>query len=643
MWFFFYSQFKMSDDRVSYMYQRDPSIDRRYRPRPNNVRDLYKEIDEEEIENETQNTNSQTSASSLGSIDVGDGSASVFLRLRPNRKPCKNYAVEKNTLKVHAVENMATNNKDLSEKHFEFSNIFNNDASQFDIYNHCVNTSIEHEENLTVLTYGTSGSGKTYTMYGSETNAGIVQRALVHIFTNYSNVICDIPAMKLEKGNIILVDGENCQAEGQIRARFVSDDPGKKNYDRMCQTIRDAHDFTPVADDGQNAFIWLSFVEIYNENVYDLLNPSDNSQGKRKNLKIIANDGNSFVKDLTSVHVRSADEAFAVINCGLDQVKYASTNINTNSSRSHCILIANIIQFTPPDRYSTVTYRFCDLAGSERLKKTDAIGNRLKEAQRINTSLLVLGRCLDLLYHNQQMKTKEVVPFRESKLTLLLQRSLIGREKIITIVNMMPQIEFMDENLHVLNFASIAQKIVYNIPKPPKPPTRRAARSTRFSWFLNSQRTDQRNENDWNAVLNENEQLENENLELRAQIQRNAAEYSKAEQDLRNKFVEEREQQLKKANEKWEKHCKYLETRSNERVSIFWSFFFFIEFEFNLISFTQIAELEAEVVNLRTKLFQKMKETVTIDIDDDDDDEDDETEEDSYNVPNGNASTIRNA
>lgn len=564
----------MSSDRVSYMHQRDPSIDRRYRPRPNNVRALYKETEEEDIENITNNTNSQASASSLSSLETADNCASVFLRLRPNQKPCKHYVVEKNTLKVQAIENVTTNNKDLTEKHFDFSNIFHNEASQFDVYNHCVNTSIEHEENLTVLTYGTSGSGKTYTMYGSEANAGIVQRAIVHIFTNYENVLCDIPALKLEKGNITLIEGDNLIVENELRTRLMRDGANKKNHQKFAQAIRDVHGFTPVADNGQNAFIWMSFVEIYNENVYDMLNPVDNSQGKRKNLKIIANDGNSFIKDLTSVHVRTADEAYAVLNFGLEQVKYASTNINTNSSRSHCILIIHIIQFTPhPDRYSTVTYKFCDLAGSERLKKTENVGNRLKEAQRINTSLLVLGRCLDLLYHNQQLKTKEVVPFRESKLTLLLQRSLIGREKITTIVNMMPTIEFMEENLHVLNFASIAQKIVYNIPKP-KAPAHRAARSTRFSWFMNSQRNDQRNDSDWNDILSENDRLENENLDLRAReeallehIQKLHSDYSRQEQELRIKLVEEREQQLRTATEKWEIHCKYIEKRAETQVS----------------------------------------------------------------------------
>lgn len=232
--------------------------------------------------------------------------------------------------------------------------------------------------------------------------------------------------------------------------------------------------------------------------------------------------------------------------------------------------MVNVIHFSYPDRFSLATYKFCDLAGSERLKKTENVGNRLKEAQRINTSLMVLGRCFDLMFQNQQSKSKEVVPFRESKLTMLLQKSLLGHEKITTIVTMAPKIEFMDENLQVLNFASIAQQIVFKQPKP-ELRNRRAARSTRFSWFMDCERRD---ENDYNHIFTDNERLENENMELREEndtlretIQRMTSDFAKQEQMLRNKLVEEREAQMKTACEKWQKRMAFTENKSKERVS----------------------------------------------------------------------------
>lgn len=107
-------------------------------------------------------------------------------------------------------------------------------------------------------------------------------------------------------------------------------------------------------------------------------------------------------------------------------------------------------------------FSFCDLAGSERLKKTLNIGDRLKEAQNINTSLLVLGRCLKSIHEGQLTRTKTdtVGPFRESKLTRLFQRALSGKEHLALIVNVNPLPNLYVETQNVLNFAAIAKRII---------------------------------------------------------------------------------------------------------------------------------------------------------------------------------------
>lgn len=524
----------------------------------------------------TLSSNSINSLAS-GNSDTIDTTASVYLRLRPEKIPCKYYSAESNVLKVHPIENATTANKDLTEKHFEFSQIFHIDATQLDVYNQSVHASIQNFESATFLTYGTSGSGKTYTMYGTDDDAGIIQRAIAHIFTMNKGKICPTPAAKIEKGNFIFICDNNMQSERATTAAFVRKDTRKKNEQRV-QEICNEHGFEATASDWGYVFIWISFAEIYNENVYDLLKSNGATtatvNAKRKNLKIIANDGNAYIKDLTAVHVTSASDAYDVINAGLAQVNYASTNINANSSRSHCILILNVIHFSYPDCYSLKTYKFCDLAGSERLKKTENVGNRLKEAQRINTSLMVLGRCFDLMFQNQQSKSKEVIPFRESKLTMLLQRALTGHEKITTIVTMAPKVDFFDENLQVLTFASIAQQIVFKQPKP-EPHNRRAARSTRFSLFMASaDRRSQFDDSDYETLLAENAELEAENTRL---LDENAqlieavrlvnVEIAKQEQQLRKKLVEEREQQLNTANEKWKKRMEYTENRLQAKVT----------------------------------------------------------------------------
>lgn len=145
----------MSDERVSYMYQRDPSIDRRYRPRPKNARDIFKDITEdEELDANSQNT--VNSVNSQGSDTTKDtATASVFLRLRPAKNASKHYVAENNKIKVRPAENVASNNKDMTERHFDFSMIFDNEASQLDIYNQSVHSAIQNNDSLTVLTYGT--------------------------------------------------------------------------------------------------------------------------------------------------------------------------------------------------------------------------------------------------------------------------------------------------------------------------------------------------------------------------------------------------------------------------------------------------------------------------------------------------------
>lgn len=224
-------------------------------------------------------------------------------------------------------------------------------------------------------------------------------------------------------------------------------------------------------------YIWISFFEIYNEHINDLLEIP--STKKREGLKVISNSGNTFVKDLTSVFTQNSNEAMQLLTAGLNYRLNAATCINTNSSRSHCLFLIDVIKHEKKNVFHN-RYRFCDLAGSERVKKSETTGSRLKEAQNINTSLLVLGRCLDITLANQGKKKMDLVPFRESKLTTFLQSALKGLEKLTMIVSIWPISEFYEENLHVLNYASIAQKIIYKTSAE----VQRTSVSKRYSMFL---------------------------------------------------------------------------------------------------------------------------------------------------------------
>ena len=115
---------------------------------------------------------------------------------------------------------------------------------------------------------------------------------------------------------------------------------------------------------------------------------------------------------------------------------------------------------------------FCDLAGSERIKKTLNTGERQKEAGNINTSLLVLGRCIKAIRHNQSIKETrkhQIVPYRDSKLTRLFQSYFTGLGKASMIVNISQSAYLFDETLQVLKFSAIASKIHIDLIKEPKP------------------------------------------------------------------------------------------------------------------------------------------------------------------------------
>lgn len=451
--------------------------------------------------------------------------ASVYLRLKPSKKPNISYAVENNVLKVRPIENTATNNKDLKEKHFTFTEIFHKQSTQCDVYNQTVFPSIQNDESLTILTYGTSGSGKTYTMFGAVNDAGIVQRAIVQIFTVDDKVICNIPVAKIIKGNLSVMSENNLRLEMSITAEFVRT-VGHKRHRKMIQQIQNEHRFVPASNDWQYLVVWISFAEIYNENVFDLLNSGSLQFTRKNNLRIISNDGNTYIQDLVSIHVTSAGDAYDVINAGLAQINYASTNINTNSNRSHCILIVNLIRFSYPNKFSIATYKFCDLAGSERFNKSGNIDNRLRETRQINKSLMLLHRCFDLMFQNQQSKIKQVVPFRESKLTMFLQKSLLGYEKINTIVTLAPKIRFFGENLQVLDFAAIAQQIIHKQPESVSSDRSavRRKRLTTNSKRINNTQTDPLSCDE--QQKHEIDVLRSENVFLREKMQQLIAEFT---------------------------------------------------------------------------------------------------------------------
>jgi hypothetical protein len=194
------------------------------------------------------------------------------------------------------------------------------------------------------------------------------------------------------------------------------------------------HIFDHIARHGQKTFlVRLSFLEIYNEDIRDLLLPTSKNKPVALELKEHPDTG-VYVKDLTSYVVKSVEELEKLMDVGNNSRSVGATLMNATSSRSHSICTVTIESFDKgPDGedrfvlgklnlvFISLLISKVDLAGSERQSKTGATGDRLKEATKINLSLSALGNCISALVDGKSSH----IPYRDSKLTRLLQDSLV--------------------------------------------------------------------------------------------------------------------------------------------------------------------------------------------------------------------------
>lgn len=203
-----------------------------------------------------------------------------------------------------------------------------------------------------------------------------------------------------------------------------------------------------------------SYLEIYNEEIHDLLNEDackKNHQHKKLDVKEDPDRG-VFVKDLTQQIVKSIPEIEKAMVYGTSNRKTASTAMNADSSRSHSIFtiyIETAEQQNGEQRIKAGKLHLVDLAGSERSSKTGATGQTQKEGIKINLSLTALGNVISALVDGKSAH----IPYRDSKLTRLLQDSLGGNQKTVMIAALSPANYNYDETLSTLRYASRAKSI----------------------------------------------------------------------------------------------------------------------------------------------------------------------------------------
>ncbi len=280
---------------------------------------------------------------------------------------------------------------------FNFDRIFPPSSTQNDIYDFGVKgiiDSVLDGYNGTVLAYGQTSSGKTYTMQGEmdeERKQGIIPRMISHVFKHIY-----------------------------------------KNEDT---------DF----------MIKVSMIEIYQEKIRDLFDVS------RVNLNIREDSIKGiYVDGASERYVGCPNDVLALLEIGSANRAQAATNMNEHSSRSHSIFILTINQTNKKEGFSKIGKLYLvDLAGSEKISKTGATGHTLEEAKIINKSLTTLGRVINNLTDGKSTH----IPYRESKLTRVLQESLGGNSKTCLIITCSPSIYNESESLSTLRFGERAKKI----------------------------------------------------------------------------------------------------------------------------------------------------------------------------------------
>ncbi|XP_050428326.1 kinesin-II 85 kDa subunit [Adelges cooleyi] len=287
-------------------------------------------------------------------------------------------------------------------KTFMFDLVFNSDSKQLDVYNEVARPIVDKVfdgYNGTIFAYGQTGTGKTFTMEGSHTSPelnGIIPNSFAHIF------------------------GHIAKAKGDIK--FL---------------------------------VSVSYFEIYNEGVYDLLSKHVSTELDVKERPDIG----VYVKDLSTYVVNNADDMHQLLMTGNKNRATASTAMNSESSRSHAIFSISIETSRPDARgeyhVKVGRLRLVDLAGSERQSKTGALGIRFKEATKINLSLSTLGNVISSLVDGKSTH----IPYRNSKLTRILQDSLGGNSKTVMCATIGPAGFNYDETISTLRYANRAKNI----------------------------------------------------------------------------------------------------------------------------------------------------------------------------------------
>uniref|UniRef100_A0A8D3ASL1 Kinesin-like protein n=1 Tax=Scophthalmus maximus TaxID=52904 RepID=A0A8D3ASL1_SCOMX len=410
----------------------------------------------------------------------------VYCRVRPlglEDEECCIEVISSTTIQLHAPEGFKTNrNGEYKETQYSFKKVFGVSISQVELFEHVAKPLVDdliHGKNGLLFTYGVTGSGKTFTMTGSPGQGGLLPRSLNMIFNSIGPYQAKRYVFKTDDKNGMEVQNEiDALLERQRRENNLPVPKTTSSRQKLDPEIADmikpeeAYKADGVDEDSSYS-IFVSYIEIYNNYIYDLLeeNQEDAIKPKPPQSRILREDQNHnmYVAGCMEVEVKSAEEAFQVFWRGQKKRKVANTRLNRESSRSHSVFIIKLAQAPLDadgdnilqDKNQVSVSQLClvDLAGSERTGRTGAEGTRIREAGNINQSLLNLRTCIEILRENQMCGTNRMVPYRDSKVTHLFKNYFDGEGKVKMVVCVNPKADDYDETLLVMRFAEMTQEV----------------------------------------------------------------------------------------------------------------------------------------------------------------------------------------
>ncbi|KAM9481322.1 kinesin-like protein KIF23 isoform 4-T4 [Clarias gariepinus] len=410
----------------------------------------------------------------------------VYCRVRPlgaGDEECCIEVISSTTIQLHAPDGLKANrNGEFKETQYSFKKVFGIKTTQMELFEDVAKPLVEdliHGKNGLLFTYGVTGSGKTYTMTGSPGQGGLLPRSLDMIFNSIGPYQAKRFVFKPDDKNGMEVQNQvDALLERQKQENQPSVPKTPSSRQRLDPEFADMIKPEEASkadgvDEDSSYSIFVSYIEIYNNYIYDLLEeaPFDPIRPKPPQSKILREDQNHnmYVAGCTEVEVKSTEEAFEVFWRGQKKRRIANTQLNRESSRSHSVFIVKLAQApldadgdnVLQDKNQVNVSQLClvDLAGSERTSRTRAEGSRLREAGNINQSLMTLRTCIEVLRENQMCGTNKMVPYRDSKVTHLFKNYFDGEGKVRMVVCVNPKADDYEETMLVMRFAEMTQEV----------------------------------------------------------------------------------------------------------------------------------------------------------------------------------------